>query len=107
MDELILLKKKVLELEEANLFLKETEKKLRATNQKLNVSIKQLQISEEQLKAKHETLIRTQRIANVGSWEWDVASDTVIWSDELFRIFRLNPKQGGVSYADHPKIYTP
>jgi PAS domain S-box-containing protein len=28
-----------------------------------------------------------QRIAHVGSWEWDVASNVVAWSDELYRIF--------------------
>ncbi|MDD2584874.1 MAG: PAS domain S-box protein, partial [Bacteroidales bacterium] len=107
MDELILLKKKVLELEEANLLLKKTEKKLRATNQKLSATIKRLEISEEQLKAKHEMLIRTQRIAHVGSWEWDLASDSVFWSDEMFRIFRLNPEDGAVSFAHQPNIYTP
>ncbi|MCF8381370.1 MAG: PAS domain S-box protein [Bacteroidales bacterium] len=100
MDELNMLRKKVLELERDNRLFKETEKELHATNQ-------QLQESEKQLKSKQETLIQTQRIARVGSWEWEVATDTVTWSDELFRIFKLNPENGAVSYADHPKIYTP
>lgn len=28
-----------------------------------------------------------QRLANVGSWEWDVRDDHITWSDELYRIF--------------------
>ena len=100
MNELSELRKKVLELEKDNRLFKETEKKLQATNQ-------QLQASEQQLRYKQETLIQTQKIARVGSWEWDVATDTVSWSDELFKIFRLNPEEGAISYADHPKYYTP
>ncbi len=61
----------------------------------------------EKIKTNQEILKRTQKIAHVGSWDWDVATDTVSWSDELFNIFRLNPKDGAVSYADHHKIYTP
>jgi PAS domain S-box-containing protein len=49
---------------------------------------------------------QNEAIANVGSWEWEIDSDTVIWSDELFRIFRIDPEEGAVSYSDHPKIYT-
>jgi len=61
----------------------------------------------EDIRANQATLKRTEKIAHVGSWDWDIATDKVIWSDELFQIFRLNPEKGGVSYADHPKIYTP
>ena len=32
-----------------------------------------------------------QRLANFGSWEWDIATDVVTWSDELYRIFGLAP----------------
>ncbi len=107
MDELALLREKIDELERENRLFKETEKMLRTANRQLDESNRQLQISEQQLKSEQDTLMRTQRIAHVGSWDWDVASDTVTWSDELFRIFRWNPENGAVSYADHPKIYTP
>jgi len=99
MDELILLRNKLVDLERDNSLLKETEKKLQT-------AIQQLQDSEKQLKSNQLALKRTQEIAHVGSWVWDIATDTVTWSDELFQIFRLNPENGAVSYADHPKIYT-
>ena len=43
---------------------------------------------------------------HVGSWEWDIQSDRVYWSEELFRIFGLDPSKGAPSYADHPEIFT-
>lgn len=33
----------------------------------------------------------TQRIAQFGSWEWDIATDVVTWSDELYRICGVEP----------------
>jgi PAS domain S-box-containing protein len=33
----------------------------------------------------------TQQLARVGSWEWDIPAGTVWWSDELFRIYGLEP----------------
>jgi PAS domain S-box-containing protein len=33
------------------------------------------------------TLAEAERIANLGSWEWDLTSDEVLWSDHLYRIF--------------------
>lgn len=61
--------------------------------------------AEEKLRKNEAMLSRTEKIANVGSWEWDVATDTTIWSDELFRIFKLDPEQGAPSFAEHHKLY--
>jgi len=32
-----------------------------------------------------------QRLAHFGSWEWDMATDVVTWSDELNRICGVEP----------------
>ena len=34
-----------------------------------------------------------QRIANIGSWEWNISDNTTVWSSELFRIFGVKPEQ--------------
>lgn len=39
----------------------------------------------------HEQLQEAQRIASLGSWEWDVATGTVEWSDEVYRIYGRDP----------------
>src|SRR5262249_54037006 len=43
-------------------------------------------------------LAEAQRVAHVGSWEWDVASNRVTWSDELHRIYGLEPGQFDGTY---------
>ena len=42
-------------------------------------------------------LTEAQRLAGLGSWEWDVRSNTVTWSDELYRIYGLEPGEFGAS----------
>ena len=32
-----------------------------------------------------------ERIAGMGCWEWTLESDEILWSDNLFRIFGLEP----------------
>jgi diguanylate cyclase (GGDEF)-like protein/PAS domain S-box-containing protein len=36
-----------------------------------------------------------QRIAQLGSWDWDIASDRECWSDELRRIVGVTPSSNG------------
>lgn len=38
-----------------------------------------------------ERMATAQRIAGVGSWEWDIVTDRVTWSDEHHRIFGIEP----------------
>jgi len=43
-------------------------------------------------------LSAAQQIAHIGSWEWDVATNTVSWSDELYRIYGLEPQSCGITF---------
>ena len=43
--------------------------------------------AEESVRRSEARLAEAQRIAAVGSWEWDIAGDTIVWSDELCRIY--------------------
>lgn len=61
--------------------------------------------TEELLRRQHEMLVRAERIAHVGSWEWEIETDQVRWSEELFRIFQRDPARGAPSYAEHPQLY--
>jgi diguanylate cyclase (GGDEF)-like protein len=40
-----------------------------------------------------EQLARAQRIARVGSWEWERAADNLVCSSEVYRILGVNPEQ--------------
>ncbi len=63
--------------------------------------------AEEQRRNLQKMLARTEQIAHIGSWEWDVAKDRVTWSEELFRIFQLDPSAGAPAFAEHHRLYGP
>ncbi len=48
-----------------------------------------------------ERLREAQRLAHIGSWHWDVATNTVTWSDELYRIYGLDPGNGAATFEDY------
>ncbi|MGZ4466515.1 MAG: response regulator [Nocardioides sp.] len=50
------------------------------------------------LRHRTDQLATAQRIAQIGSWEWDVATDTVTWSDQLYRIYNLEPQEFAATY---------
>jgi two-component system cell cycle sensor histidine kinase/response regulator CckA len=56
---------------------------------------------EEALKGREMQLGEAQRTAHLGSWQFDVATDKVLWSDELWHIFGLPPRAFGLSYDEY------
>ncbi len=47
--------------------------------------------AQESLAEREAQLVDAQRLAHLGSWEWDLATGEVLWSDEMFRIAGLAP----------------
>ena len=45
----------------------------------------------DELQRREEQLAEAQRVAHLGSWEWNIAADELQWSDELYRIFQVPP----------------
>ncbi len=43
------------------------------------------------LHRRENQLAEAQRVARLGSWEWDVATDTLTFSEEMYRILGINP----------------
>ena len=62
---------------------------------------------EEALRQKSANLAESQRLARIGSWQWDPATDTVTWSEELYRIADRDPALPAISYGEHSHLYTP
>jgi diguanylate cyclase (GGDEF)-like protein/PAS domain S-box-containing protein len=48
--------------------------------------------AEEALRRSEASLAEAQRMAHLGSWEWDVRTGEVWWSDETFRIYGFEPQ---------------
>ena len=49
--------------------------------------------AEEQLKRSESQLAEAQHLAHVGSWSLDLRTNSVTWSDELYRIFGVQPSE--------------
>ena len=45
-----------------------------------------------------ESLKEAEKIAKIGHWELDLATNTLYWSDEIYRFFDLNPQEFGATY---------
>ena len=45
------------------------------------------------LQHREQQLAEAQRIAKIGSWDWDLVTDEVTWSDELYRIYGVDPAE--------------
>jgi hypothetical protein len=54
----------------------------------------------ERLARAERQLADAQLLARVGSWEWDIPAGAVWWSDELYRIYGLEPQSIVPSYGD-------
>ncbi|WP_421937629.1 ATP-binding protein [Phenylobacterium sp.] len=52
----------------------------------------------ESLEALVEHMDRAQRLANAGSWHWNIETNGIIWSPQIYRIFGLKPFQFSPSY---------
>lgn len=52
-------------------------------------TLERLRRAEKSLRLSETRLARAQKIARMGSWEWNIVSGDIYWSDELYRIFGL------------------
>jgi len=52
-------------------------------------------------------LKEAHRLAHIGIWDWVMESDTVTWSDEMYKIAGRDPSLSAPTYAEHPRVYTP
>lgn len=62
---------------------------------------------DEEIRKSLRSLRDAQRIAGLGSWEWDPATDVPTWSGEMFHIFGLDPTVPALNYHEVRRIYTP
>jgi len=70
-----------------------------------SIDIEDRKQAEEQLQQRESQLAEAQRLAHVGSWEWNLRSNSITWSDELYRIFGLQPGKMNVPGDAMPFIH--
>lgn len=63
--------------------------------------------TETSLHRREEELREAQRLARVGSWWWDPSTDSVTWSEGLYRIAGRDPKIPPPGFKEQSSFYTP
>lgn len=53
---------------------------------------------DDTLRKRQRQLLDAQELAHVGSFEWEIESDQVRWSDELYRIYGVAPQEFEATY---------
>ncbi len=71
------------------------------------VNITKLKKSEENLIRSAQDLKRAQQITHVGSWYLDIASNEVVWTEELYKMYGFDPSFPPPPYTEHQKLFTP
>jgi PAS domain S-box-containing protein len=90
------------ELLEKNVELQSMNEELHASNEELatqqdelRVQMERISASEHELQEVRERLYEAQRVAHIGTWEYDIDANTLWATDEGFRIFRMEPTPDG------------
>jgi len=71
----------------------------------LDISVRKQ--AEDALQRTVKDLRETQRIAHIGSWHLDLASNQVVWTEELYKMYGFDPSQPVPPYPEHMKLFTP
>lgn len=63
--------------------------------------------TEDHLRRSEKSLANAQRIARIGNWDWDIATDELYWSEQVYQLFGVARADFGASYdaflqAVHP-----
>src|SRR5258708_4801266 len=68
----------------------------RRSNSRVRSSCSAIDITEQELltrelERREAYLAEAQRLTHTGSWAWNVGTDELFWSEEIFRIYEIDP----------------
>ncbi len=76
-------------------------RQLAAINGRLKQEIAEREKTQVELASRERQLAEAQRLASVGSFEWDLETGQLVWSDELYRIYGLEPQERKASFGNY------
>lgn len=62
---------------------------------------------EEALRRSEAALREAQRLGQIGSWQWELATGAVTWSEEMYHLFGRDPAGPLPAPAERARLYTP
>jgi PAS domain S-box-containing protein len=69
--------------------------------------ITQRKQAEDAVRERTQQFNEAQHLARLGSWNWDVRTNLVSWSDELFRLCGVDPQQFGATFEAYLEYVHP
>lgn len=63
--------------------------------------------ADEILKRSEVELKEAQRVGKLGSWYLNLANNAVTWTEELYRMYNLDPTIPPPTYNEHQNLFTP
>jgi PAS domain S-box-containing protein len=55
------------------------------------IDITEQELLTQELERRQAYLVEAQRLTQTGSWAWNVGTDKIFWSEEIFRIYEFDP----------------
>lgn len=68
---------------------------------------RQLESKNQLLREQKEVLQEAQKLARVGNWEWDLTTNKLYWSDEIYRVFGWEKEPPETLFEKHKKQIYP
>ncbi len=81
------------------------------TMQKVISELQELREQNQALQLKaidhSRALEEAQALTHLGSWQWDIATDVITWSDELYRIYGMRPQERVIGFEEFIELIHP
>ena len=72
-----------------------------------NRDITERRQAEESLRVLSNRLLLATRAASIGIWDFDLTTDTLVWDDQMYRIYGVNPERFSGAYEAWAEIVHP
>ncbi|WP_339926227.1 PAS domain-containing protein [uncultured Cyclobacterium sp.] len=69
-------------------------------------NITEIKNSELKFQKSTDLLRNTQHVSKLGSWELDLKTNEVVWSEELYEIYGFDPTLPPPPYTEHMKLFS-
>lgn len=71
------------------------------------VDISQQKQAEAKVRASEASLVRAQSIARIGNWDWNIITNELYWSAQVFELYGLPPRELGCNYEMFLQVVHP
>lgn len=73
----------------------------------VNMTFDHIEKNERILRNTADSLGKAQEISQMGNWTWNMRTDAMYWSDQIYRIFGMNPDEINPDYAAFLRLIHP